>query len=281
MNLKLVILTTLTMVAFAANSILCRLALVDSANDPLSFTLIRLLSGALILSFIFIKGRNVEPFKLNKLVLLAPVTLFSYALFFSLSYVQIDAGTGALILFACVQLTMMIAAFLSGQKMNKREKVGVLLAATGFVYLLLPGMNMPSPVAAALMAVSGVSWGLYSLLGKGRTNPIYSTARNFILTAPLSLLLILIFPVDLTSQGLILAAISGTITTGLGYVLWYVVLKELVTSTAAIVQLSVPALAAFGGVLFLSEGIQMRLVVASALIFIGIFIKVRSPKLGY
>lgn len=278
MNLKLIFLTTLTMVAFAANSILCRLALVDSANDPLSFTLIRLLSGAFILSFIFIRSQRFEPLRLNKITFLAPAALFSYALFFSLSYVQIDAGTGALILFACVQLTMMLAAFLSGQKMNSREKIGVFLAVTGFVYLLLPGMNMPSPIATALMTLSGVSWGLYSLLGKSATNPVYTTARNFVLTVPVAILLILIFPFNLTDRGLLLAAISGAITSGMSYVLWYVVLKDLVTSTAAIVQLSVPALAAFGGVLFLSESIQIRLAVASAVIFIGIYIKVKSPK---
>jgi len=206
----------------------------------------------------------------------APARLFSYALFFSLSYVQIDAGTGALILFASVQLTMMTAAFLQGQTLNGQEKIGVMLAVSGFVYLLLPGINMPPPMSAALMAVSGVSWGLYSLLGQGATNPILATSRNFVFTIPLVVLLILIFSIRLTSQGMMWAILSGALTSGLGYVLWYVVLKDLIISTAAIVQLSVPALAAFGGIIFLGEDIYLRLIIASFLIFGGIIIKVKG-----
>lgn len=280
MSLKLISLSTLTMLAFAANSLFCRLALVNATNDPVSFTIVRLLSGATILSIIFAKGLKSKPLEWNKKIFLAPLMLLSYALFFSLSYVKIDAGTGALILFACVQLTMMAAAFLRGQIMSIQEKIGVGLALSGFIYLLLPGINMPPLGSAALMALSGISWGIYSLLGQGTTNPIFSTSRNFVLTLPLLIILILIFPIDLTKQGMMWAILSGALTSGMGYVLWYVVLKDLVTSTAAIIQLSVPALAAFGGVLFLDEDIQSRLIVASLLIFCGILIKVKSSSVG-
>ena len=276
MSFKIISLTIITMVAFAANSIFCRLALVDSANDPVSFTLIRLFSGAVILFFFYVKYRKSEPLRWNKNMFFAPAMLFSYALFFSLSYVQIDAGTGALILFASVQLTMMTAAFLQGQTLNGQEKIGVMLAVSGFVYLLLPGINMPPPMSAALMAVSGISWGLYSLQGQGATNPILVTSRNFVLTTPLVVLLIFFFPIRLTQQGMMWAILSGALTSGLGYVLWYVVLKNLITSTAAIVQLSVPALAAFGGIIFLGESVQLRLIIASVLIFGGIIIKVKG-----
>lgn len=278
MSLKLFSLTLITMVAFAANSVFCRLALVDPANDPLSFTLIRLFSGALVLSVIFIKSAKTEPLVLNRHTLLMPLMLFSYALFFSLSYVELGTGTGALILFASVQLTMMLVAYLRGQALNAPEKIGVLIAICGFVYLLLPGINMPSPIAATLMAISGISWGFYSLLGQGTRSPILLTSRNFVLTVPLAIILALIFPIELTSDGYLWAILSGAFTSAMGYVLWYMVLKDLITSTAAIVQLSVPAIAAFGGVMLLGEDIQMRLIIATLLIFSGIIIKVKAHK---
>lgn len=274
-NARLILLTFLTMIAFAANSVLCRLALVDSANDPISFTLIRLLSGAFVLAF-FIRKTNYESFKPAKRKLLAPLMLFSYALFFSLSYVQIGAGTGALLLFSSVQLTMMIVFLLRGQKLNKKETVGFALAAIGFVYLLWPGLHMPPPSATLMMGLSGVSWGIYTLVGQGTENPIVATARNFIFTSPLVLLVIFFNSITLTPAGLKLAVISGALTSALGYILWYVVLKKLQTSTAAIVQLSVPALAAIGGVILLGENLHLRLFIASMLIFSGIFIKVKS-----
>lgn len=278
MSFDLVFLTSLTMIAFAANSVFCRIVLVDSANDPVSFTLIRLASGALMLSFFFIKFRKSETFEWTKKTFLAPAMLFSYALFFSLAYVQIGAGTGALILFASVQLTMMFVVIFRGQKLNGKEKIGFLLAAFGFIYLLLPGLHMPSPIAAALMCIAGISWGVYSLLGQGLAKPILATARNFLLTIPLIILIMLFNPIKLTSQGLIFAILSGSLTSGLGYVLWYVALKKLPTSTAAIVQLSVPAIAAFGGVMLLNESLSLRMIVSSFLIFSGIFIKVKAAR---
>ncbi len=267
------------MVAFAANSIFCRLALFDSANSPVSFTLLRLLSGAILLLFFFFKVRSSESKKPNAKNSLAAITLFAYALFFSLAYVQLNTGTGALILFASVQLTMMVASFVQGDTMNKRETIGIILALSGFIYLLLPGITMPPIVGAAFMCLSGVSWGIYSLLGQGSKNSVFATARNFLFTLPLIILLALVHNFQLTHAGIIWAILSGGITSGLGYVLWYTVLKDLKTSTAAIVQLSVPVIAAFGGVIFLSEVIHHRLVIAGCLIFSGIYLKVKPTSL--
>jgi drug/metabolite transporter (DMT)-like permease len=267
------------MVAFASNSILCRLALVDKLNDPISFTLIRLISGAAILLVFFLKYKSSEGFGFDKKTILAPLMLFSYALFFSLSYVQISSGVGALILFTSVQITMIVTALFRGQSLNRNEIVGFSLAAFGFVYLLFPGLHMPPFVASILMVTAGVSWGIYSLLGQGQGNPVYSTARNFVMTLPVAVLLLIYFSIKLSPHGFALAMISGALTSGLGYVIWYKVLRELQTSTAAIVQLSVPPLAAFGGLIFLGELPTLRLFLASLLIIAGIFIKVQKPKL--
>lgn len=264
------------MMAFAANSILCRLALKDVANDPISFTSLRLLSGAALLSIFAFKRAGIDSLRPDKKSAIASVLLFSYALFFSLAYVKISAGTGALILFACVQLTMMVASVLKGQKQKINEILGFAIAGCGFIYLLLPGAHMPSLQAALFMAIAGVSWGLYSLAGQGVQDPILATARNFIFTGPLILVLFLTFEFRLNVNGIGLGILSGAVTSGLGYVLWYFVLRKITTSTAAIVQLSVPALAAAGGILFLGETLSSRLIVASVLILGGIYIKVNK-----
>lgn len=273
MKLNVFLLTLVTMMAFAANSIFCRLSLIDSANSPLSFTLVRLFFGALPLSFYYFKTRLSQPCDTVKATFIAPMMLFTYALFFSLAYVQIDAGSGALILFASVQLTMLGAAFMQGTRLRGLEIVGVALAISGFVYLMLPGARMPALRPAVFMCLSGVAWGVYSLIGQRAQNPVSSTARNFVFTVPLTLVLALIFSLKLSFTGFLWAAISGALTSALGYVLWYRVLRQLTTSTAAIVQLSVPAFAAFGGILFLGEHIHFRLMIASLIIFIGIGLK--------
>jgi len=269
-------LITITLIAFAANSVFCRLALVDPQNSPESFTLIRLLTGAFALLFFFIKDRNTVPLKLNLSTLSGPFFLFIYAFFFSLAYVKIDAGAGALILFACVQITMMSIAFLKGQKLSKRETLGFALAVSGFLYLMLPGATAPPLKASLIMVLSGIGWGSYSLLGQKTKNPILTTSRNFVLTAPLCVLLISLLGIQLTEEGFIFALLSGGLTSGLGYVLWYNVLKKISISTAAIVQLSVPAIASLGGVLFLNENLSLRLAIASGLIFSGIYIKSKT-----
>ncbi len=278
MPLRLITLTILTLVAFAANSVFARLALVDPANDPISFTLVRLFAGAVVLFYVFVRSGKSDPivFSLKSLVL--PLMLFSYAIFFSLAYVMIDTGTGALILFASVQLTMVLVAICRGLRLNIIEWCGFLLAFSGLIYLLFPGLTAPPLAASILMALSGLSWGVYSLVGQGASNPILLTARNFVFLIPIVFILALIFPLTLTDQGYLWAILSGALTSGLGYVLWYIILKHLLTSTAAILQLSVPAIAAFGGVMFLNETITLRLVIATAIIFTGISIKIRGSK---
>lgn len=278
MSVRLFFLTVLSMLCFAANSLLCRLALKVPGNDPASFTVIRLVSGALILLFFFFKNGPLGRFELTKKSLLPPIILFFYAFFFSLSYVQISAGTGALILFACVQLTMIVFALIRGQKLSRREKYGFAIASLGFIYLLWPGLQRPPALSAVFMILSGLSWGLYSLIGATEKDPVFATARNFIFTIPILIIIIILKPLILTSEGYKWAILSGSITSGLGYVVWYKVLKDLKTSTAAIIQLSVPALTALGGALFLSELLTLRLAIASVVIFSGIFIKISSLR---
>lgn len=261
------------MIAFAANSILCRLALQNPANDPLSFALVRLGSGGLALSLFFfvLKPKGVKQFTTTNLW--PPLMLFLYALFFSLSYVSLGAGTGALVLFASVQLSMVTASFLKGDRLSVRDCIGFTLGLMGLLYLLLPGLHTPPPIPLGLMALSGISWGIYSLLGQNASSPVFSTSRNFLFNLPVVILLAAFIPIRLNEGGWIWAMLSGGITSALGYIVWYLALRNLSTFAASIVQLSVPAIAAFGGVLFLNETLQARLITASMLIFTGILIK--------
>lgn len=277
MKLKLAILTAITMVAFAANSIFCRLALSETANDPLSFTLLRLASGAIVLLPLFIFGRKSGSLDFGIKSLGASLMLFSYALFFSLAYVQMTAGTGALIVFPAAQMTMLGYGTIKGAKLQLHEKLGVILALCGLIYLVLPGFDVPPLQASAMMLLSGVSWGAYSLLGKNTPNPVFATARNFVFTLPAVAILFFLFSFHLTSPGMLWAVLSGSLTSALGYVLWYVVLKDLDTTTAAVALLSSPAIAAFGGILFLNEKLSLRLIVASSFILGGLYLKV-SPR---
>lgn len=276
MQIRLILLTAITMVAFATNSIFCRLALTDHANDPLSFTIVRLVAGAAILLFYFFKGFEKSKISFSFKSILPALMLFSYAIFFSFSYVQMTAGTGALIVFPTVQFTMLGYALYSGIKLQRHEKLGVIIALAGLVYLLLPGFDMPPLNASILMAVSGISWGVYSILGKSVQDPFFSTAKNFIFTVPIILVLFFIFGIHLTSAGFLWAILSGSLTSGLAYLLWYVVIKDLTTSTAAVVVLSAPAIAAFGGILFLNETLSLRLVISSVLILGGLYIKIKG-----
>ena len=278
MKQKLFLLTALTMVAFAANSIFCRLALTDGANDPLSFTLLRLFSGALILLPFVLKTRKKNKIHFNLLSALPALMLFSYALFFSLSYVQMSAATGALIVFSAAQFTMLGYTVYSGTRLQHFEKLGVVVALAGLVYLVLPGFDEPPLQASILMLFSGISWGVYSLLGKNIANPSFSTAMNFIFTIPLVLVLFFIYGIHQTPMGIVWAFLSGALTSALGYLLWYIVLKDLATSTAAVALLSAPAIAAFGGIIFLNEKLSLRLVVSSILILGGLYIKIGGGK---
>ena len=263
------------MLAFAANSLLARLALIDPANDPAAFTSVRLLAGGLALLPVYLKVFRRLP--TGPAAWWAPVALASYAIFFSLAYVRLSAGAGALIAFSSVQLSMMVTALARGGRLNALESTGFALALGGMVYLLLPGAQTPPLVPALMMAAAGASWGAYTLLGAGAADPVGQTARNFVWAAPLALLFAL-GGLELTPAGWGWALLSGAVTSGLGYVLWYRALVHLDTVTAAIVQLSVPAIAALGGVAFLDETLTPRLVLASAVILGGIYLKVAGSR---
>lgn len=272
MSAKTFIATTTAMVAFAANSLLCRLALGQEIIDAASFATVRVVAGAVTLSLIVlprwrVRGRAPADWR-------AVTMLFLYMACFSFAYLSLSAGTGALILFGAVQLTMIAVALNNGEQFPWLSWVGLILALLGLVYLVSPGVTAPEPVGAVLMAVAGIAWGFYSLLGKGAADPLEATANNFIWSVPLVLLTSVVFlgEIQLSPTGIVLAATSGAVTSGLGYVIWYVALRELNAAHAATVQLSVPVIAALGGVIFLSEAITLRLLVASGATLGGVAI---------
>lgn len=270
--LQTVALTAAAMVAFAANSLLCRLALQHQGIDPASFGSIRLVSGALTLALaVRLRARPPSPARADWL---AAAMLFAYVAFFSFAYLSLPAGTGALILFGAVQLTMLGAGLGSGERFGPLAWLGFVLAAGGLVYLVLPGVAAPPLLGAVLMAIAGVAWGVYSLRGRGVADPLAATARNFMWAVPLSLALSLVYVAraHADATGIALAVASGAVTSGLGYVIWYAALARLSAMQAATVQLSVPLLAAIGGVLLLSEAITPRLAAASVAILGGIAI---------
>lgn len=273
--MKIVSCTVFALFAFAGNSILCRLALGDGAIDAASFTAVRLLSGIIMLGLILFVTRN-KKVSASKGSWLASIMLFLYAVTFSFAYISLDTGTGALILFAAVQLTMIFASLVLGNRLHSFEWLGVLIAFSGFVYLIIPGLTTPSLTGFVLMTISGIAWGIYSLKGRGSINPISDTSYNFLRTLPFVLLLLI--PVfgdaHLSQTGIILAILSGAITSGIGYALWYMALRGLSVIQAAVVQLLVPIIAALGGVLFANEVISLRLVLSSLMVLGGILIVV-------
>lgn len=258
------------MTAFAANSVLCRLALGQDAIDAASFASIRVIAGALTLGLIVFprwrsRGRPRADWR-------TVCMLFVYMAFFAFAYVSLSAGTGALILFGAVQLTMFAVALKGGEHFSSLSWVGLVLAIFGLVYLVAPGVTAPDPVGAMLMAVAGIAWGFYSLLGRDAADPLESTANNFIWSIPLVAATSLIFSGDLhlSYTGIALATLSGAVASGLGYVIWFVALRGLAATRAATVQLSVPVIAALGGAVFLSEAVSLRLAVACAATLSGI-----------
>lgn len=272
-NARLFFITLIAMVAFAGNSLLCRVALAASEIDAASFTLIRLLSGAAILVALIgyqHKSRSVGGNWFSAFA------LFAYAAGFSFAYISLSAATGALVLFGAVQATMIGFAFWSGERLNGCQIVGVLFAVGGLVGLLLPGIQAPPLLGALLMLGAGVAWGVYSLRGRGLGDPIHETAGNFVRAVPMAAILSVLFysSADVEALGVVYAVASGALASGLGYAMWYMVLPHLRATTAATAQLSVPALAAGGGVILLSEPVTLRLVVSSAAILggVGIFI---------
>jgi len=265
------LLTVVAMFAFAANSLLCRLALGEQQIDAASFTTVRVVAGAITLSLFMLphwrRGQRRIPFDWG-----ASAMLFAYMIFFSFAYLSLSAGTGALLLFGSVQLTMIISALRAGERFNRWAWAGLLAAVGGLVYLVSPGITAPDTLGAAFMIVAGLAWGLYSLVGRRAGNPLEATANNFILAAPRGLAVSLLSVGDfhLSAHGLLWAIASGSIASGLGYVTWYAALRGLTSSHAATVQLSVPVIAAVGGVLLLAEPVTLRLVLASAATLGGI-----------
>ena len=270
-------LTALAMVAFAANSVLCRLALREGAIDAASFTAVRLVSGAVALGLILLlRDRSVKAMAAqgNQGSALA---LFVYAAGFSLAYIELATGTGALLLFGAVQATMIGIGLYRGERLAPLQWLGLTLALAGLVALMLPGATAPPLAAAALMLVAGAAWGVYSLRGKGAADATAVTAGNF-LRALIWLLPLALFawPAQWPQgAGLVYAVLSGALASGAGYAIWYLALRGLVSSTAATVQLSVPVLAALAGVLWLDEAFTLRLLLASAAILGGIALVIR------
>ena len=276
------LLTAFTLIAFAANSVLCRLALQDGSIDPVSFTTIRIVSGTMAL--LLLAGMNEQSKKgaKSKGSWYSAFALFSYAIAFSVAYVSLSAGTGALVLFGAVQITMLAAAFRRGERMQLMRWLGFAVAVIGLVYLMMPGLTAPDPIGAGLMLVSGVAWGFYSIAGKGVLAPIAMTSGNFLRAAPMALAasVIALAQIHIETSGAVLALASGVVTSGFGYVLWYRTLPLLTTTQASIVQLLVPALAAVGGVVFIAEEVTLRLLVASALILGGVALSVLRKPAG-
>jgi len=269
--LRTILQTTLALIAFAANSILCRMALGSTAIDPASFSTIRLVSGAVMLWAIMKITAGAGATRHSGSWISAAM-LFLYAVAFSFAYVSLDAGMGALILFGSVQATMISFGLSKGERPHLLTWCGLLLALAGLVYLVLPGLEAPSFSGAALMTVAGFAWGVYSLRGMGVANPVAVTTDNFLRSVPLTAVvsLILLPGMKLSSAGVLLAILSGALTSGIGYVLWYTALQNLSATRAAMLQLLVPVIAALGGVLMLSEQITLRLVLAGVLIVGGV-----------
>ncbi|MDE0590279.1 DMT family transporter [Halocynthiibacter sp. C4] len=273
--MKLILLTALTMVAFAANSVLNRLALADQAIDPASFAAIRIAAGALVLWLLVQLRKGVIRFHLGGVVSLA-----AYTLGFSFAYVSLDTGVGALILFGGVQVTMFLGALVSREALPPARWVGAGVAFAGLMVLVWPGGAVTiSPVGAGLMAAAAVGWGVYSLIGKGASDALANTASNFIFALPFGLVALLIVPeLHATGSGVVLAVISGAVTSGLGYALWYAILPRMSASIAAIVMLTVPVIATAGGVIFLGENVGLRFATATVLVLGGVLIAAKPAR---
>lgn len=271
------LLTALTMLAFAGNSVLCRIALAHTGIDAASFTSIRLVSGALalwVIAHFFRRDRT------GRSSWLSAFALFAYAAGFSFAYTSLTAATGALLLFGAVQTTMIGYGLLAGERLHKQQLVGLFCALGGLAGLLLPGLSAPPLLGSVLMLGAGVAWGAYSLRGRGTGDPTRTTAGNF-LRATLFALPLSIWQstnIHLDSAGIGYAVASGAIASGMGYALWYSVLPALKATNAATVQLSVPVIAALGGIVFLGELLSVRFVLASVAVLGGIALVIMSRK---
>jgi drug/metabolite transporter (DMT)-like permease len=278
--LRTVIATAIAMAAFAANSLLCRMALGQRLIDAGSFTSLRILAGALMLGLITApRWRTSRPVPRWS----AAAALSCYMVCFSFAYRTLSAGTGALLLFGAVQLTMFAAALRSGETIPAMSWTGLFMAFAGLIWLVSPGVTAPDPIGAALMALAGLAWGVYSLLGRDASDPLQATASNFFYSLPVAIALSAFLFFDDTGPtrpGVLLAVASGALASGLGYAIWYAAVKGLKASQAATVQLSVPVIAALGGAVLLAEPFTARLAVATALTLGGIWLVLRGRPFG-
>jgi drug/metabolite transporter (DMT)-like permease len=277
---QIILFTAFSLIAFAANSVLNRLALGANTIDASSYIAIRLVSGAITLALI--NGLNKNEFNsvkkaffnVNLIAFLPAFYLFLYGICFSFAYRSLSSGTGAFILFGTVQITMLSTALIKGERPHLAEWMGLIVAICGLIYLVFPGLLAPDPIGAFLMLVAGISWAFYTLKGRGVSDPLETTALNFMRSVPM-ILIVLLFTfksAHFSTEGVIYALISGAITSGVGYSIWYAALRGLTTTQAALLQLFVPIIAAFGGIIVLSESITMRLVFAGLLIISGVII---------
>ena len=283
------LLTALSLFAFAANSVFSRLALAEGQIDAGSFTVIRLLSGSLFLiiflavkSFFFNSSRSSNQ-PVSRGSWSSALWLFIYAVAFSYAYIQLDTATGALVLFAVVQVTMLMIGLFKGRRLSKVEWLGLMVAVAGFVYLLAPQFQSPSLNAFLLMTIAGISWALYTLAGKKSVNPSSDTIFNFLRTIPFvcALIFINMDSTHLSVNGVMNAVFSGVFASALGYLLWYQALKGLDHNVAAVVQLLVPVLAAIAGFILLNEMISLSFLISSLMILGGILLVIKKPNLKF
>lgn len=285
----IIILTLLSLLAFAANSVLCRIALGHEYIDPTSFTIIRLLSGSIALYVIFTVHKYYRKSAKNKYnslpetakgSWLGSVFLFIYALSFSYAYGYLDTGTGALILFGSVQISMILYAVISQHRLLKIEWLGLSIACAGFIYLIYPDLTTPSLLGFILMMLSGIAWAGYTLIGKQSKYPLIDTCYNFFRTIPYVFILALLTlsTAEYSYNGIMLAITSGVVMSAIGYAIWYRALSGLTTTKAAVLQLLVPVIATIGGVIFMDEVMTLRLQLATVIVLGGIALVIQGKK---
>jgi len=269
--MRTILYTGFALAAFAANSILCRLALGTATIDAASFSTLRLASGACALLLVLTLFKE-NPSLMRRGRWASAILLFLYAVPFSFAYNRLSAGTGALILFGAVQATMILAALRSGERPHHLEWAGLFIAIGGLVCLVFPGLTAPPLTSSLLMAIAGTAWGIYSIRGRGAVSPLADTTHNFVYSLPaaVGVNVVMLREIHISAEGAFLAVLSGALASGMGYVVWYAALKGLTAMRAATVQLAVPVLAAAGGVIFLSEHVSLRLFLSAVVILGGV-----------
>ncbi|MCM2562682.1 DMT family transporter [Lutimaribacter sp. EGI FJ00015] len=275
--MRLFLLISVTMLAFAGNSVLTRVAVAAGDAGPSSFAMVRLMAGAAILLILlgWRNRRHLQP----RWRPAGAAMLALYVVGFSLAYRWLDAGLGALVLFGVVQLVMFAGALMRGEYVAPLRYAGAVLAMAGLAVLVWPqGVAAPDPLGTAMMAAAGLGWGMYSLRGQGVADPLVDTTWSFVWAVPAGVALFLAWPDGMTSRGFILAVLSGAVMSGLGYALWYQVLPRIAASTAALAQLTVPVIAQAGGSLFLSEPLSLRFALAAALVLGGVALGLRARR---